>query len=147
GRTNVSGDAGITGNDQDPSNWGPPTLVFPGLAGLADGQAQRTVDTTHAPGFEFLLRHGSHNITIGGDFRWNIADVREQPDPRGTLTFTGALTGAALADFLIGIPAASSIAFGESSTHLHGVSPDAYVNDDWRVLSNVTLNLGVRYEY
>jgi hypothetical protein len=147
GRTNVSGDAGITGNDQDPSNWGPPTLVFPGLAGLFDGQAQRTVNTTQAAGGEVLLRRGSHNITIGGDFRWSVADVHEQPDPRGTLTFTGALTGDALADFLIGVPAASAIASGESSTHLRGVSPDAYVNDDWRILSNVTLNLGVRYEY
>ena len=27
-RTNVSGDAGITGNNQDPANWGPPTLLF-----------------------------------------------------------------------------------------------------------------------
>jgi hypothetical protein len=29
GRINVSGDAGISGNDQSPSNWGPPTLQFP----------------------------------------------------------------------------------------------------------------------
>src|SRR4029079_816668 len=27
-RINVSGDAGISGNDQSPANWGPPTLSF-----------------------------------------------------------------------------------------------------------------------
>ena len=27
-RQNISGDAGISGNNQDPSNWGPPTLTF-----------------------------------------------------------------------------------------------------------------------
>ena len=31
-RTNVSGDAGIAGNNQDPVNWGPPNLIFSGGA-------------------------------------------------------------------------------------------------------------------
>jgi hypothetical protein len=36
GRTNVSGEAGIAGNNQDPQNWGPPALLFSsGLAGLS----------------------------------------------------------------------------------------------------------------
>lgn len=147
GRTNVSGEAGISGNDQDPSNWGPPTLSFPGVAGLADGNAQRVVNTTQAPGGELLLRHGGHNITIGGDFRWNLADYREQPNPRGTITFTGDASGSALADFLLGVPGASAIAFGNTSTHLRGVSPDAYINDDWRALPNLTINVGLRWEY
>src|SRR5262249_23944424 len=104
GRTNVSGDAGITGNDQNPSNWGPPTLSFPGNAGLFDGNAQRTVNATHAPGGEILLLHGAHNITIGGDFRWIHADYSAQPDPRGRITFTGDTSGDAFADFLLGVP-------------------------------------------
>ena len=147
GRTNVSGDAGITGNDQDPASWGPPTLVFPAVAGLTDGAPQRTVTTTQAPGGEVLIRHAGHNLTIGGDYRWNLVDVQSQPDPRGTLTFTGAASGDAFADFLLGAPTASSIAFGMTATHLRGVSPDAYVNDDWRPLATLTVNAGLRYEY
>jgi trimeric autotransporter adhesin len=147
GRTNVSGDAGIAGNDQDPANWGPPTLVFPGVAGLADGVAQRTVNTTHAIGGEILIRRGPHNITLGGDFRWHFADNRAQPDPRGTLTFTGAASGNGFADFLLGIPTASWIAFGDTKTHLRGLSSDVYLNDDWRILSTLTLNVGLRWEY
>ena len=147
GRANVSGDAGIVGNDQDPASWGPPSLLFPGLAGLTDGSPQRTATTTHAPGGEVLLRHGGHNITIGGDYRWNLVDVQSQPNPRGTLTFTGAATGDPFADFLIGVPSASAIAFGNAVTALRGASPDAYVNDDWRVLPTVTLNVGLRWEY
>src|SRR5262249_4828800 len=90
---------------------------------------------------------GDHNITIGGDFKWSIADVQSQPNPRGTLTFTGSATGNPLADFLLGIPSASAIAFGNTNTHLAGVAPDAYVNDDWRPLANVSVNAGLRWEY
>ena len=39
-RENVSGDAGITGNNQDPMNWGPPSLTFSsGIAGFRRASA------------------------------------------------------------------------------------------------------------
>ena len=49
--TNVSGDAGITGNNQDPVNWGPPALTFSsGIAGLGTGQyAENTQPAPTAP--------------------------------------------------------------------------------------------------
>ena len=146
-RANISGDAGITGNSQDPANWGPPTLLFPDIADLRDGDYQRTVKTTHTGSLEALLRRGRHNLKIGGDVRWNTVDVRSQPDPRGTLSFTGAATGNAMADFLLGIPSSSSIAFGESGASLRAAAFDAYIEDDFRVSAGLTLNLGVRWEY
>ena len=146
-RVNVSGDAGIAGNNQDPENWGPPALVFPSIAALADAQHERTGKTMHAVGAETALRRGLHNITIGGDVRTHAVDVRSQQDPRGTLTFTGALTGNAFADFLLGVPATSAMASGDADTRLRAVSYDAYVNDDWRILPNTTLNVGVRWEF
>jgi hypothetical protein len=146
GRVNVSGDAGIAGNDQRPDNWGPPSLVFPNVAGLTDAQRQRTSTTTHATGGEAQVRRGAHNVTAGGDFRWHLAEIAAQPNPRGTLTFTGAASGDPFADFLLGIPSASAIALGDA-THLRGVSSDAYVNDDWRLLPTMTINAGVRWEY
>ena len=146
-RTNVSGDAGITGNDQDPADWGPPALSFPTIAGLSDAEHQRTVTTSHASGGEILLKRGAHNITIGGDVRWNRVGVQSQPNGRGTLTFTGTASGDAFADFLLGAPAATAIAFGSTAIRLRQLAPDAYVNDDWRPFANLTLNLGVRWEY
>lgn len=146
-RVNVSGDAGIDGNNQDPQNWGPPTLAFPGMAGLSDVQYQRTDRLTYGAGGEIIIRHGQHTFTSGGDARRHTVDVHSQPDPRGTLTFTGFATGDAFADFLLGLPAASSLAFAETSTRLRGASYDAYFNDDWRLYPTLTLNLGVRWEY
>jgi hypothetical protein len=145
-RTNVSGDAGIAGNDQDPANWGPPALSFPGVADLRDVDHQHSIDWTQAGGAEALFKRGRHNLTMGGDLRRKALDVSSQPDPRGALAFTGAATGNALADFLLGLPATSSIAAGYPGARLRGDSDDAYVTDDWR-LSGLTLNLGVRWEY
>jgi hypothetical protein len=146
-RTNVSGDAGITGNNQDPVNWGPPTLAFAGIAGLTDVQHQQSTRMSNSGGGELLYKRGTHNLTMGGDVRGDRTDVFSQPDPRGTLSFTGPLTGVPFADFLLGVPTASSIAFGETSTRLRAKAFDAYLNDDWRPLANLTIALGLRWEY
>jgi hypothetical protein len=145
-RANVAGDAGVTGNNQDPANWGPPALLFPAVADLRDADYQRSRGQVHVAGGEVLLKRGRHDLTIGGDLRRILFDVSSQPDPRGTLTFTGAATGNAFADFLLGAPTTSAIAFGDSVTRLRGAAHDVYFTDDWR-LSGLTLNLGVRWEY
>jgi len=145
-RVNVSGDAGIQGNSQTPQDWGPPTLSFPDVAGLSDANYQHNGALTHAAGGDYLVKHGRHDVTIGGDAKHTGVDVTQQADPRGTLAFTGAATGHAFADFLLGVPATSTIGYGNPSTRLGGATYDAYATDDWR-LSGLTLNLGARWEY
>ena len=145
-RVDVSGDARIEGNSKAPEDWGPPTLTFPDVAGLGDAAYQHSGAVTHAAGGDYLFKHGRHDVTIGGDAKRTGVDVTQQADPRGTLAFTGAATGNAFADFLLGVPATSTIGYGNPSTHLRGSSFDAYATDDWR-LSGLTLNLGARWEY
>jgi hypothetical protein len=147
-RSNVSGDAGIAGNDQRPESWGPPTLQFAsGIAGLADALPGRTRGVTHGAAAELLAGRGRHSLTVGGTLRRHRLDLRAQQDPRGTFTFSGAVTGNDFADFLLGIPGTSSIAFGNADTHFVGSSYETYVNDDWRVSPGLTINAGVRWEY
>jgi hypothetical protein len=147
GRTNVSGDAGIAGNSQSSVDWGPPTLSFPDVAGLNDAEYQRSITVAHSGGAEASIRRGRHNLTFGGDLRRTHHDVSSQPDPRGTLSFTGAAAGNAFADFLLGFPTTSAIAFGNTDARLRGFAYDAYIKDDFRVSSGLTLNVGLRWEY
>jgi len=147
-RQNVSGDAGISGNNQDPMNWGPPSLVFAGgITGLSDGQASHNRNQTSALSYSILWIHGRHDVTFGGDFRRLEFNYLSQQDPRGTFTFTGAATGYDLADFLLGIPDTSSIAFGNADKYFRESSYDAYATDDWRIGPELTVNAGVRWEY
>jgi hypothetical protein len=147
-RLNVSGQAGIGGNNQDPENWGPPSLVFSsGLAGLSDANPQRSQNLTHGGGAEIFMSRGRHNLTLGGNLRRSHVNILSQRNPRGTFTFSGTVTGSDFADFLLGLPSASAIASGSADTFLRGTSVDTYITDDWRIGPGLTVTAGVRWEY
>jgi hypothetical protein len=155
--TNVSGTAGISGNDKDAVNWGPPALSFSdGTVGLSDGNSSFNRNRTDDVSISTLIYHGKHNLSAGGEFRKQEYNDDFQQNPRGTFTFTGAATagtaggstsGSALADFLIGVPDTSSIAYGNANKYFRESVYSAYVNDDWRVLPILTINAGLRWDY
>jgi trimeric autotransporter adhesin len=157
-RQNISGEAGISGNDQDPANWGPPALNFSGgLTPLSDEKSSFNRNRTDSFSGSAGVYRGLHNITVGGDLRKQQYNDFFQQDPRGTFTFTGAATqgtttsvtasGSDLADFLIGVPDTSSVAFGNADKYFRQTVYDAYVMDDWRILANLTINAGLRWDY
>ena len=155
-RTNISGNAGINGNEQSATNWGPPTLSFTGgTTSLTDGNNSLTRNETNGGSFAMRWNHFAHNVTGGVDLRRQQFNYLSQANPRGTFSFTGAATASAsvpgsgsdLADFLIGTPDASAIAFGNADKYLRQTVYDAYLTDDWRVNPTLTINAGLRYEY
>jgi hypothetical protein len=104
-KLNVSGIAGVSGNNQDAVNWGPPALNFAGgISPLTDGQFafNRTQNTSFS--YDSFWNRGRHNVTFGADTRRYQFNVLSQQDPRGTFTFTGTAPGADFASFLLGIP-------------------------------------------
>ena len=147
-RANVSGEAGLTGNNQDPVNWGPPTLVFSsGIASLTDVQSASNRNETNAIGGNVQWYVSRHNITAGADFRRQEFNYFSQQNPRGTFTFTGEAYGSDFADFLHGVPDTASIVYGNPDKYLRQTVFDVYGADDWRLTSSLTLNVGVRWEY
>jgi hypothetical protein len=159
-RTNISGAAGISGNNQEPVNWGPPDLVFSGgVSTLTDGHASFNRNQTNAFSYGMYWNRGRHNLSWGADFRRLQFNYLSQQDPRGTFTFTGAATqvrangvpvlgtGSDLADFLLGVPDASSIAFGNADKYFRASSYDAYFTDDFKISPALTMNAGLRWEY
>lgn len=145
---NIAAEAGITGTNQEPQNWGPPRLSFgSGIAGLGDAEQSFNRNQTAGVGYDLFWSHGAHNLRMGGDFRRQQFNLLSQQDPRGTFSFTGEVAGYDFADFLLGLPATSSIAYGNADKYLRANSWDGYFTDDWRMSSGFTLNWGGRWEY
>ncbi len=145
---NVSGDAGITGNNQDPQNWGPPGLSFASeVAGLSTGQYSLNRTQSHAFNFTMPYTKGRHTLVAGSDVRYQMIDSVSQQNARGSFTFNGSFTGHDLADFMLGLPNTSSIAFGNADKGFRAWNYSVYVNDDFRTTQSVTLNVGIRWDF
>jgi hypothetical protein len=105
-----------------------------------------------------IWNHGKHTVRWGGDFRRVQVNTETDGNPRGSFIFSGVNTseiiagqpvtgtGYDFADFLLGLPQQTSEQFGQSE-HFHGNYWDMYAQDEWKMRANLTLNLGVRYEY
>jgi trimeric autotransporter adhesin len=146
-RQNVSGLAGINGNDQSPLDWGPPNLSFVSVQGLSDAEQKTNHNETGAASASFFWNRSRHNFQFGGDFKKQQFNVLGQNAGRGTFTFTGAASGSDFGDFLLGIPDAATVAFGNADKYFRDSLYDAFFNDDWRISSALTLNAGLRWEY
>ena len=154
-RQNISGAAGITGNSLAPSDWGPPSLSFSsGIQGLSDTFSAFNRNRTDSLSATASWYHNKHNFTFGGDFRRQEFNYLSQSNPRGSFTFTGTSTagpagtgGDPFADFLVGVPDASAIAFGNADKYFRQSVYDTYATDDWRIRPELTINAGIRWEY
>jgi trimeric autotransporter adhesin len=147
GRLNISAIAGISGNNQEPGNWGPPNLSFANYERLTDAKASFDREQTSSLSPAIQVNRGSHNVSIGMEYRRLQQNLFSQQDASGTFAFTGAAAGYDFADFLLGIPDTVSIAFGNPDKYFRASNYAIYMNDDFRIRSGFTLNWGIRWEY
>jgi trimeric autotransporter adhesin len=145
---NIEGTLGISGVSQLPADYGLPVLSFaPEFTSLQDLTPAFRNNQTLTISDSMSLTHGKHAWTWGGDFRRLFFDVHNAANARGTFQFTGAASGISpFADFLLGFAQQTSVQFGAEDYQFQANSWDLFVQDNWRVAKNLTLNLGVRYE-
>lgn len=169
---NVAAQLGILGPWPDPSNYGPPSLSFAnGLTGLNDAAPSHSAVTTTSLQDSLSWRKGKHNLQFGalfgrldqnylidrsgrGSFNFNGSQTEQYVTPSSCaqpvngvcspLGVTG--TGYSYADFLLGSPQTDSVTWGDTR-YYRQLNYSTWVNDDYRFLSNLSLQLGVRYEY
>jgi hypothetical protein len=96
---------------------------------------------------------GTHAMKFGGELHRDGVSGGAFGNARGSITFLGGVaigTGAgstALEDFFAGDPFKASVQVGDPRRNIHNWTYGLFVQDDWRVKRNLTINYGVRYEY
>ena len=93
---------------------------------------------------------GRHAIKFGGELHRNNVTNAAYGNARGSITFLGSVlnpASTALEDFFAGYPFKASVEVGNPTLHLHNWAYSFFVQDDWHAGRNLTLNLGLRYEY
>ncbi len=159
GHNNIEGQLGIGGVSPLPSDFGLPNVnLSPEFSSLQDLSPVVRTDQNYTISDSMTWTHGKHGWSWGGDFRHQLIDLSNASNARGTFVFTGATTGGIgpdgkfhnglpFADFLLGFAQQTSVQFGAENYHFRDNSFNLYVQDNWRAAKNLTLNLGLRYEY
>jgi hypothetical protein len=158
----VQQQGGVTGLErtQDPLIASLPAFSFSGYAGFSgnagDGRPKWQDRGEYEVTDNVTWIKGRHILKFGGRmYRRNIlfTDARSH---NGVFNFNGAMTqrpvspsgtGVSFADYLLGYP--SSATRSNPATWWGGVGTywHVFLQDDLRVTNNLTLNLGLRYEY
>jgi hypothetical protein len=143
----VAGQAGVLGVSTDPFDWGTPDLSLSTFASIHDISPSTRTDRTLSFGDTLVKTRGTHTFRLGGDYRDLSTESRIDLNARGNFVFSGLYTGVDFGDFLLGLPQQSRVQYGPGLERFHARSWDLFLQDDWRVRANLTVNAGVRYEY
>jgi len=156
---NITGNLGIAGVSQNPFDWGLPNISLTNFGPINDTNPLLQRDQTWSFSDFMIWRQGRHTVRWGGDFRRIQLNTETDNNARGSFTFTGVNTaeminskalpgtGYDFADFLLGLPQLTAVQYGSNNYHFRGNSWDIFLQDDWRLRGNLTVNFGLRYEY
>jgi len=140
-----------------------PADVFPliNVSGVVSSELDAGTDTVRAVGVGqysdvLSLVKGKHILKIGGEYDRSYGNLSSWGDiSAGNFFFNGIATrnpadstsaGLGYADFLFGLPQSWNVTESvEDATHYSAAA--AFVQDDYKVRKNLTLNLGLRWEY
>lgn len=141
---------------------GMPSVTFAGSAieplGGLDwfDREQNEMTTMFSDSMSYLS--GQHSFKFGGEFTRMQFNTRGATNQRGTISFDGSRNGlipripgneraGALADFLLGQPYEASIVVGQFGRGYRQSLFALFAQDSWRATPNLTVNLGLRYDY
>lgn len=145
---NFASEAGLLGVTDVLQDMGYPQISTSGqFSTFGDPTTFVSRDNDHIEFFDnVLIDRGAHRIKLGA-YYFRLKFRPESPDvARGSFAYTGQWTGNPLADLLLGYPTSAQVGLGRGAQDSRTSWLHSYLQDDWRVTSNLTINMGFRYE-
>jgi Carboxypeptidase regulatory-like domain/TonB dependent receptor len=137
-----------------PSAAGPPFIQVGGYASVGDPITgpRNTVQNTFDLSGSLSWIHGRHELKFGGGYRRDQINALQGIATNGFFVFAGIpsfanfLYNDGFANFLSGNPVVFLQGGGNFNREIRDRALDAYGQDNYKVTSRLTLNLGLRYE-
>ncbi len=112
--------------------------------GLGDGSGTlEKINNNWEVDQAFTWVKGSHELKFGFDWMSRRFAFFSPSYPNGSYNFNGSYTGYGLTDFLFGHPISSTIDITKFFS-IQRYQPSFYIQDNYRVNSRLTLNIGIR---
>ena len=124
-----------------------PTVTVNGFQQLGNNQQQRLQTPIRSDQWtdNVTFMRGRHQLKFGAEYRYASNIDLYSPSAGGAFTFTNVATGSSLASLLLGWVSQGSV-LETYQLHTRADSYAGFIQDDWRITPNVTLNLGLRYD-
>lgn len=140
---------------------GYPEALAPGVDGLpaVSLAGQSPITSERARNFNiqneweinnsFSFQRGNHQLKTGVNLAHSFwSRFPASPSAQfGSFSFDGFATGNSFGDFLLGIPRTASRSSAISPYYGRRNSIGVFFQDDWKIRSDLTVNLGMRYEF
>lgn len=149
--TSINRQVGLPEISSDPRDFGLSFITVSGYSPLGDefNNPQHSVTNTFQVVDNVTYARRNHLVKFGFDFRALQQNAYRDVQSRGFLSFVdqAGITGNALADLLLGFPYLTGGARLDNAQHLRTESWNLFLQDNVRVRPNLSILLGVRYEY
>ncbi len=131
-----------------PSAAGPPFIQVGGYASVGDPITgpRNTFQNTFDLSGSLSWIHGRHELKFGGGLRRDQINALQGIASNGFFVFAQFPFSDGFASFLSGNPVVFLQGGGDFNREIRDWALDAYGQDTYKVTSNLTLNLGLRYE-
>jgi hypothetical protein len=134
------------------NNKGLPSTTVTGYAALGGptNNPQNIKNNEFQLADQLIWTKRGHSLKFGVDIRRNRQNALSILTGRGAFSFTASsgtpTTGYALADLLDGLPTSTSNNPYAPKIYVFTTGINSYVQDDWKVSSRLTINIGLRWE-
>ena len=131
----------------DGTKCGTPGVSVSGFQGFSTGAVLYEPASTSTISDTVTTLKGRHSLKIGGEARRYAIDNYQPNGLASSFRFTGSRTGNAFADFMFGVINDGFVQVQNAMVSTRAWSYSAFVQDDFKISPNLTLNLGLRWQY